>query len=179
MYFIVGLGNPGKEYENTRHNLGFEVVDALARKLEIDFSSGSKLKGEIAKKDNLILLKPSTFMNLSGESVRKTIAFYDKSLAGKKELRTLYVIHDDLDLAFGQTKMVFGSGPKGHNGVNSVREQLGTDQFWYGRLGVDARAPENRMEPQDYVLSRFGAQELPTVDAMLATIVDKLYALVS
>jgi len=179
MFFIIGLGNPGDEYKNTRHNLGFAAIDLLAQKLGVTFSHQSKLKGEVAKKGDVVLVKPDTFMNLSGECVQKAIAFYDKSLLGQKELRTVYILHDDLDLRFGQTKLVFGSGPKAHNGVNSVREQLGTDQFWYGRFGVDSRTPDRCVEPHVYVLNKLTSEELPTVNEMLATLVDKLYALIS
>ncbi len=179
MFFFIGLGNPSEEYENTRHSIGFAAVDLLAQKLDATFSHQSKLKSEIAKKGDVVLVKPDTFMNLSGECVRRVIGFYDRSLMGQKELHTVYVLHDDLDLRFGQTKLVFGSGPKAHNGVNSVREQVGTDQFWYGRLGVDGRTPETCMEPHAYVLSKFTSEELPTVSQMLATLVDKLYAIAS
>ena len=179
MYFIYGLGNPGEEYDRTRHNLGFMAVDLLADRLDMKFEHQTKLKGEVAKRGDVVLVKPQTFMNLSGECAQKTIAFYDKSLIGQKELRTVYVLHDDLDLRFGQTKLVFDSGPKAHNGVNSVRQSLGTTAFWYGRLGADARTPEACVEPHMYVLSKLSEKELPTVDQMLATLVDKLYAIVS
>lgn len=180
MHFIIGLGNPaGTEYDKTRHNIGFEAVDLLAEKLGLTWTRQSKLKGLIAKGNDVMLVKPETFMNASGECVRTIISFYDKSLLSSDELPTVYVIHDDLDLRLGQTKLVFNSGPKAHNGVNSVREHLGTSAFWYGRLGVDARTPEMNMEPNVYVLSRFTKEELPTVGQMLATMVDKLYALVS
>lgn len=179
MFFIFGLGNPGEEYNHTRHNIGADAVDLLASRLGMSFERQAKLKGLVAKKGHVILVKPETFMNESGECVQKVISFYDKSLVGQKELRTVYVLHDDLDLRFGQTKFVYGSGPKAHNGVNSIRERLGTENFWYGRLGIDGRTPETCMEPHAYVLSRFSSEERTTIPQMLATLVDKLYALVS
>jgi peptidyl-tRNA hydrolase, PTH1 family len=179
MYFIIGLGNPGDEYDNTRHNLGFACVDELARRLDMRFEHQTKLKGGVAKKDNVVLVKPDTFMNLSGECVQKVIAFYDKTLVGQKDLRTVYVAHDDLDLRFGQTKLVYNSGPKAHNGLISVREKLGTSTFWYARLGVDGRSPDFCPEPHSYVLSKFTKEEIPTALLMIREIVDHLYALVT
>lgn len=179
MYFIIGLGNPGAEYDHTRHNLGFAAVDQLADRLDLKFEHQTKLKAWVAKKDQTILVKPDTFMNLSGEAVQKAIAFFDKSLVGQKDLRTVYILHDDLDLRFGQTKLVYNSGPKSHNGVNSVREKLGTNAFWYGRLGVDSRSPEFCPDPHDYVLSKFLREEMPTTQIMIRELVDHLYALVT
>lgn len=179
MYFIVGLGNPGSEHENTRHNVGFAAVDELASRLGIKFEHQTKLKSWIAKKENVVLVKPDTFMNLSGESVQKVIAFYDKKLIGQNDLRTLYVLHDDLDLHFGQTKLVYSSHPKTHNGLNSIRERLGTESFWYGRFGVDTRTPEFCPDPHEYVLTKFKQDELPTVLIMIRTVIDNLYALVT
>lgn len=179
MYFIVGLGNPGTQYDNTRHNIGFAAVEELALRLELKFEHQTKLKGWIAKGNNVVLVKPDTFMNLSGECVQKVIAFYDKALIKEKELRTLYVLHDDLDLRFGQTKLVFNSGPKTHNGLNSIREKLGTSAFWYGRFGVDARSPEFCPDPHDYVLSHFTHDETPTASTMIRELTNHLYALVT
>lgn len=179
MYFIIGLGNPGQEYDHTRHNIGFRGVDALAERLNLKFEHQTKLKGWIAKGQNVVLVKPDTFMNLSGECVQKVIAFFDKSLIGEKDLRTVYVLHDDLDLRFGQTKLVYNSGPKTHNGLNSIREKLGTSAFWYGRFGVDSRTPEFCPEPHQYVLAKFTRDELPTVLVMVKNLIDNLYALVT
>ncbi len=179
MYFFFGLGNPGVEYEKSRHNIGFMAVDLLADRLGMEFAPNARLKGLVAKKGDIVLVKPTTFMNLSGECVQKTVSFYDKTLAGKKDLRTVYILYDDLDLRFGQTKLVYNSGPKAHNGINSIREQLGTEQFWYGRFGIDGRTPEACVEPHAYVLSSFTKEEIPTVGQMLVTLVDKLYATVT
>lgn len=179
MFVIVGLGNIGKTYENTRHNSGFMAVDLLAQKLGLEFKNHPRLMGMIAKNQNVILVKPTTFMNLSGECVKKVIAYFDKSLIGKKELRTLYILHDDLDLGLGQSKLVFRSGPKGHNGVNSVREALGTDQFWYGRFGVDDRTPQMQVPSHDYVLSQLPREARESLRVSIASVIDKLYVLVT
>lgn len=178
MYFIVGLGNPGPEYDHTRHNIGFSAIDVLAQRLQLKFEHQKKLKGWIAKGENVVLVKPDTFMNLSGEAVQKVISFYEKTLISQKDLRTLYVLHDDLDLKFGQTKLVYNSGPKAHNGLNSIREQLGTSTFWYARFGVDGRSGDFCPDPHDYVLSKFKAEEWPAVSLMIHEITDKLYALI-
>ncbi len=179
MYFIIGLGNPGEEYVRTRHNIGFAAVDELAARLDMKFEHQTKLKAWVAKKGSVVLVKPDTFMNLSGEAAQKVIGFYDKTLVGQKELRTVYVLHDDLDLRFGQTKLVYNSGPKSHNGVNSLREKLTTSAFWYGRFGVDSRSLEFCPEPHEYVLSKFTQEEIPTSQLMIREIVDHLYALVT
>lgn len=179
MYFIFGLGNPGNEYDNTRHNIGFRAVDELALRLGLKFEHQSRLKGWVAKNDRVILVKPDTFMNLSGECVQKVISFFEKSSIGRAELRSVYVLHDDLDLRFGQTKLVYGSGPKSHNGLISIREKLGTNLFWYARFGVDTRTPDFCPEPSSFVLSKFSAAETPTVDEMIKEVNDKLYALVA
>ena len=116
MRIVVGLGNPGKEYENTRHNVGFMVVD--------------KLKPEIEGK-KILLVKPQKFMNRSGEEVIKVVNFH------KVDLANLYVVHDDLDIKLGEYKIQFGKGPKVHNGITSIEQALGTKDFWRVRIGID------------------------------------------
>lgn len=114
MYIIVGLGNPGQKYTNTRHNVGFMVAD--------------RLKKFGLPKSKCLLVKPQTFMNRSGEAVKKVI--YDK-------LERLWVIHDDLDLSLGTVRIKFGGSSAGHLGVQSVIDALGSDQFWRIRVGID------------------------------------------
>lgn len=159
MQIIVGLGNPGVEYEHTRHNVGFDVLDILAKNMGVPFTLQPKLKAMIAKKGDILLVKPQTYMNLSGMSVRATVQFYAKDMLAEERKESLYVIHDDLDIPFGKAKFVFGSGPKAHNGINSIREQLGGEQFWYVRVGIDARDKFDRVSPADYVLMRFTPDE--------------------
>lgn len=176
MIFIAGLGNPGRAYENTRHNVGFVVLDRLAKKLDASFSLQSKFKGEVAKVGQIVLIKPQTFMNDSGSCVRSVIQFYDKELLTTDSMRSLFVVHDDLDLQLGTHKLVVGSGPKAHNGVNSVRESVGSSDFTYVRIGVDNRAPGFSGDPSDYVLSPFIAEEKPILEQVLEQVIDQLYA---
>ncbi len=124
MKLIVGLGNPGEKYKNNRHNIGFWVVDELALRQ--------------AQGKNMVLLKPQTFMNRSGVEVKKLVKKYPLD---KNEL---YVIHDDLDIELGKYKISFAKGPKVHNGLQSIYQQLGTKNFWHVRVGIDNRAPHSR-----------------------------------
>lgn len=175
MQIIVGLGNPGTEYENTRHNVGFDVLDVLAKKMGVSFTLQPKLKAMIAKKGDILLVKPQTYMNLSGMSVRATLQFYAKEMLATERKESLYVVHDDLDIPFGKAKFVFGSGPKAHNGINSIREQLGGEQFWYVRIGIDGRDRFDRMPPADYVLERFSTEETLLMHRIIEAEVDHLY----
>lgn len=163
MKLIVGLGNPGKEYEGTRHNAGFLMVEKMAggEKFRLD----KKMEAEIAKKGDTLLVKPQTYMNDSGRAVRKIIDFY------KINLSDLIVIHDDLDIDLGLWKIQKGIGPKIHNGVNSVEECVGDKDFWRLRIGIDNRKKElTRLSGADYVLARFSNEE----EAELKMIFDKL-----
>lgn len=169
MKLIVGLGNPGDKYASTRHNIGFMVVDELARKLSnpnFRFSKEKKFEAEILKvhykNEDLILVKPHTLMNASGNAVGKIFRFYDL-----KTLSDLWVIHDDLDLPLGHLKIVKGHGSAGHHGVDSIIQELKTEDFVRFRVGIgfsgkiDER--ENRRKIEDYVLQDFKGKE--TVEA--------------
>lgn len=138
MKLIVGLGNPGSKYINTRHNAGFLVVDELRK---------AKLPKDVVVK------KSDVFMNGSGSFVKKLVDKY------KLDLSNLYVVHDDLDIPLGSYKIQFGTGPKIHNGVKSVDEALGTDQYWHVRIGVDNRPPDARQAGIEYVLENFTNDE--------------------
>lgn len=152
MRLIVGLGNPGEKYKNTRHNAGFRLIDKLAEGK--NFSMNKKFEAEILEKDGYLLVKPQTFMNDSGRSVRKMVDFYKLSPGD------VTVVHDDLDLDLGQRKMQLGVGPKVHNGINSVEESLGDKNFWRVRLGVDNRKTMvTSLSGADYVLENFGREE--------------------
>lgn len=172
MKLIVGLGNPGEKYENTRHNLGFLVVDHLLKELntsDVDWQNSAKLKSEISpytfiakdkKEEKLLLAKPQTFMNNSGEAVRLLLDFY------KVEPQDLWVVYDELDLPLGSTKIRFGGAAAGHHGVESIMEAIGTDKFWRFRLGIGASHDKahavGRQEvhdAKDYVLDQFHSQE--------------------
>lgn len=154
MYMIVGLGNPGKEYENTRHNAGFMVLDALADKLGADISE-KKHRGLCGKAvisgQKVILLKPQTYMNSSGESVRAAADYY------KIDPSDILVVYDDISLAPGQLRIRAKGSAGGHNGIKSLIAHLGTQEFPRVRVGVGEKPP--RMDLADYVLGHFSSEE--------------------
>lgn len=149
---IVGLGNPGAEYANTRHNLGFDVVDTLVSGKTTSPEISKKLNAIVYKLGEVVLLKPQTFMNLSGKSVKAALDFY------KIDLANLLVIHDDVDLEFGEIKHQFDRSSAGHNGVESVIDSLGTKEFHRLRLGV-GRPDNSKIETADFVLQRFPKED--------------------
>lgn len=154
MYIIVGLGNPGKQYEHTRHNVGFEVIDRLAEKNDILMTERKHRafcgKGLIGGQ-KVMLLKPQTFMNLSGESVKSAVDFYQ---IGTDEL---IVVYDDVSLSPGQLRIRRAGSAGGHNGIKNIIAQLGTQEFPRVKVGVGEK-PE-RMDLADYVLSHFSKGE--------------------
>jgi PTH1 family peptidyl-tRNA hydrolase len=167
MKIIVGLGNPGEEYEKTRHNVGFMFLDQILRREE--FSLDSKKEALMVKKDGLIIVKPQTFMNESGRAVRKILDFY------KLSSNDVVVIHDDLDIAFGEYKIQKGVGPKVHNGIKSIEQSLGTDDFWRVRVGVDNRQPSvNYGTGADYVLSKVSKEEVKDLKVVFVDILKEL-----
>lgn len=155
MKLIVGLGNPGEKYKNNRHNVGFILVDRLAERLGMEWKDSSKVKARMAKKDDLVLIKPVEFMNNSGNSVSLAVNFY------KVPLGDLVVVHDDIDLGFGEVKKQLASGAAGHKGVESIISGLGTKDFWRIRVGVGR--PVNAQAVEDFVLSDFSDEELSTI----------------
>ena len=159
MFLIVGLGNPGRQYEHTRHNAGFDVMDALAEKYNISISeSGHKAlfgKGMIGGQ-KVILAKPQTFMNLSGESIREAVDYY------KIDPEDIIVIYDDISLEPGQLRIRLKGSAGGHNGIKNIIAHLGTQEFPRIKVGVGAKPP--KMDLADYVLSRFGAEEQKIMD---------------
>ncbi|NTV13423.1 MAG: aminoacyl-tRNA hydrolase [Desulfobulbaceae bacterium] len=154
MLLLVGLGNPGGKYENTRHNVGFMFLDFLAEKAGVAFKA-SRWEAAVAKttlqSGPLLLVKPTTFMNLSGQAVARLASFY------QIEPSRIVVVHDDLDLDPGRIKLVFNRGAGGHNGIKSIIDHLGTCQF--ARLRVGIGRPAEFMAPAAFVLSRFTATE--------------------
>lgn len=133
MYIIAGLGNPGSKYENTRHNMGFKAIDAMASEFGIDVNR-AKFKGLIGEgrigSEKVILLKPQTYMNLSGQSVREIMNFY------KIQEENLIVIYDDFDLPIGSIRVRKSGGPGTHNGMKSVVQELGSRKFPRVRVGI-------------------------------------------
>jgi peptidyl-tRNA hydrolase, PTH1 family len=166
---IVGLGNPGPEHLLTRHNVGFWLVDALALETGAKFRSHTKFQGEICRiqlaGSDITLLKPSTYMNRSGLSVRALADYM------KVEPREMMVAHDELDLPVGDTRFKFAGGHGGHNGLRDVITHLGAD-FWRVRIGIDH--PSDKLQVIDYVLRRAPKGD---EEALLASIQDALEAL--
>ncbi|MBM4765311.1 aminoacyl-tRNA hydrolase [Bacillus sp. B15-48] len=154
MKLIVGLGNPGKQYEKTRHNIGFEVIDVLSERFEIPLSQ-AKFKGifgaGFVKGEKVILLKPLTYMNLSGEAVGAVMNYYDI------ELKNLLVIYDELDLPTGRIRLRQKGSAGGHNGMKSIISHTGSQEFKRIRVGISR--PQNGMSISDYVLGRFSQEE--------------------
>ena len=150
MKLFVGLGNPGSKYERTRHNAGFMVIDALSKEWNIELTDEKKFKGQIGrgvvKGEKVILLKPTTFMNLSGESVRAVMDFYDI------DIEDLVVIYDDLDLPHGKIRLRLKGSAGGHNGIKSLIAHVKTQEFKRIRVGID-RHP--KIPVVDYVLGKF------------------------
>jgi peptidyl-tRNA hydrolase, PTH1 family len=155
MKLIVGLGNPGKQFDKTRHNIGFEVIDELSGQLAIPLNQ-SKFKGlfgtGLHNGEKVILLKPLTYMNLSGESIRAIMDYY------QIDLEDFVVIYDDLDLPVGKIRLRQKGSAGGHNGIKSTVAHLGTQEFNRIRIGIDR--PRNGMKVPDYVLGRFHEEEL-------------------
>ena len=173
MFLIVGLGNPGKEYENTRHNAGFMTVDALAD--EYGFSSfKSKFDGEIAEGkiegEKVYILKPHTYMNLSGNSVVKAANFY------KILPQNVIVIHDDMDLPIGKIKAKLGGGAGGHNGLKSIDASI-TPNYNRIRMGV-GHAKDKGAEVINYVLSGFGKEDKKQLDEAIEIVVKTIGILI-
>ena len=156
---VVGLGNPGSKYEGTRHNVGFEVVDRLAPR-GANFSrkfDGLALEIEIDF-HRVLLLKPETFMNLSGRSVRRAVEFY------KLDLADVLVVCDDLSLPLGKPRLRSGGSDGGQKGLRDIALQLGTEEFSRLRIGVGDRGA---IDAADFVLSRFRTAERPIIDDAL------------
>lgn len=156
---IVGLGNPGKQYANNRHNAGFMLVDRLAERYGLKFTrmmhKGIVALGEI-EGHKVALVKPQTFMNLSGESVAPIVRFY------KSEPSNLLVIYDELDLPAGQLRMRPKGGSGGHNGMKSIIARLGSEDFPRLRIGVGR--PPGRRDPKDFLLDDFTRDELAVLE---------------
>ncbi len=172
LFLIVGLGNPGSKYERTRHNLGFMVVDALAHKLGIAFKKGSRIAGEVAngshkvgqgangaaEEQKVVLLKPTTYMNLSGQAVRQAVNYY------KIALPQLLIVVDDVYLKFGAMRLRPSGSPGGHNGLKSIEACLTTPDYPRLRMGVgpqegDLESGLGNQALEDYVLGRFTFSE--------------------
>lgn len=158
MKLIVGLGNPGKEYEKTRHNTGFMVMDRLAETFQVSINV-KKFKGEYVKfkyrGEDVILLKPMTYMNNSGESVIQVMNYF------KMNVEDLLVIYDDMDMPTGKLRLRQSGSAGGHNGIKSIIAHVGTQNFKRIRVGIDKHP---QIPVVDYVLGRFSKEEQPLID---------------
>lgn len=173
MFLIVGLGNPGKEYENTRHNAGFMTVDALVDKYSFS-PFRAKFDGVIAEGkiegEKVYILKPHTYMNLSGNAVVKAANFY------KISPQNIIVIHDDMDLPIGKIKAKIGGGAGGHNGLKSIDATI-TPNYNRIRMGV-GHAKDKGAEVINYVLSGFGKEDKNKLDEAIETVVKTIGILI-
>lgn len=168
-HVVVGLRNPGADYEGTRHNLGFEVVERLLGARGETLSRGpSRVRALVAQTgvgaDRHLLAVPTTFMNDSGSAVVSLISYF------KADVGDLLVIHDDIDLPFGRLRLQVGGGSGGHNGIRSLERSLGTKEF--SRLKVGVGRPPGSMDPADFVLRAFSKAERPEADLMVADAAD-------
>jgi len=158
MTLFVGLGNPGSKYEETRHNIGFKVIDKLVDDLGARDISKNAFEGELYRVANTFFLKPTTFMNLSGKSVKTVKQFF------KIELEEIIVIHDDIDLPFGAVRFKKGGGHGGHNGLRSIDAHIGKE---YIRVRVGVGKPEHKSQVADYVLHDFSPKEQPSLPGLI------------
>ena len=169
MKLIVGLGNPGLNYKNTRHNIGFQLLDYIAKERKITFIR-NKFNGKyvelLVNGEKVILLKPLSYMNCSGDVVCMFMAVYKISLGD------LWVIHDDVDMDFGRVKVVYDSSSGGHNGIKDIERHLGSKKYTRLKIGI---AKDKSTDVKDYVLSNFTDDErniLLLVDKNLVNIID-------
>ena len=167
MYLILGLGNPGRRYQFTRHNIGFMVLEKIAAQWEVDLKQKSFdalwNRGKIAG-INVLLAMPQTYMNLSGNAARKLLAYF------KMDISNLIVIHDDLDLPFGKLRLKTGGGDAGHKGLKSITTCLGSADFMRIRMGIGKPSDKSRVE--DYVLERFGSEEAAVLPRIIQLAAD-------
>lgn len=160
MFLIVGLGNPGKEYDGTRHNIGFEAIDYLSKKYNIDVNR-TKFKGVFGEgfinNKKVVLLKPSTYMNLSGESIREAINFY------KLENEEVLVIYDDISLEVGKLRIREKGSAGGHNGIKSIIANMSTDVFPRIKIGVG----QPKGDLVSHVLGKFNQEEINDLNEVI------------
>jgi PTH1 family peptidyl-tRNA hydrolase len=173
-FLIIGLGNPGREYRDNRHNFGFMLIDRLIVRLNargLKLQSKAIVTSSSYEERKLLLAKPQTYMNLSGQSVQGLAHFY------KLPLEQMLVAHDDLDIPFGTIRMRPGGGPGGQKGVASAIERLGSKDFARLRLGIGR--PPGRMDPADYVLQNFSRDEMKDVSQILDRAADAALSFVT
>lgn len=169
MKIIVGLGNPGKEYEETRHNLGFMAIDKIAKKLSVEINK-NKFNGLIGElnydNEKVLLVKPQTFMNLSGNCVEQILDFY------KLEAEDLIVIYDDIDIEFGKIRIRPSGSPGTHNGMRNITDMIQSQNFCRIRIGTGK--PSENQELFNFVLSKFNRKELKIVDEVTTKVAEAI-----
>jgi peptidyl-tRNA hydrolase, PTH1 family len=168
---IIGLGNPGAKYVQTRHNIGFDLLDSLAKRWQISFSDRKQFQGIYGEgfgsnNTKVRLLKPQTFMNLSGQSVRATIDWF------KLPPESVMVVYDDLDLPLGKIRLRLSGSAGGHNGMKSIISHLGTQNFPRVRIGIGKSAGEK--DTISHVLGKFSAVEVPIVNEVVYLVNDAI-----
>lgn len=178
MLLIVGLGNPGKKYEGTRHNVGFMVIDKLAEELGVDFENSDKFQAKIAQttltfqgrtgRTRLVLAKPQTYMNLSGDAVSKLISFY--KLRPEDQL---WVVHDDLDIEIGTIRIRLNGSSAGQKGIESIINRLGTNEFVRFRVGIKPVGGQKE-SAEEFVLKKFTKEERKTIEDKVAETVNSI-----
>ncbi|MEA3289061.1 MAG: aminoacyl-tRNA hydrolase [Campylobacterota bacterium] len=168
MYLIAGLGNPGDKYKNTRHNIGFLVIDEITKSLDTTNITNNNFQSITKKYRTNIYSKPQTFMNASGESIVSIADYYD--IANEN----IIIIHDDLDLPFGTVKFKLGGGHGGHNGLRSIDSHIGND---YIRVRVGIGKPQNKADVANYVLSDFTKEEFDKLEGIIQHCIKAIDAL--
>ena len=165
MKLIVGLGNPGKDYEKTRHNIGFFILDQYLNDVDWKKEKDAYIYETKRGREKIIFLKPQQYMNLSGIAVKKYLKYY------KINIDNLLVIYDDIDLEIGKVKEKSNSGSGGHNGVQSIIDYLGTNEFKRIKIGV---SKNNLIDTKDYVLGKFLKKEREKINEIMPIIFEKI-----
>lgn len=169
---IIGLGNPGRKYKNTRHNVGFQVVDKFREKsnfpeFKLSKKFGALISEDISGSEKIILTKPQTFMNQSGKAIKKLTSFYKTTRPG------LVVIHDDIDLPLGKIRIVKNRGSAGHKGVESIIREMGTKNFVRFRVGIQPKRGKPK-EPEKFVLREFNKEETGVIKKIVGKSVEAI-----
>jgi len=166
MKLIIGLGNPGEKYFGTRHNVGFEFLDKLKKEFSFPgFEFNKKFNAEISSSKEVVLMKPQTFMNLSGEAIQSFLNFY------KLSPDDILVIHDDKDIALGEYRLAIDSSSAGHNGVQNIIDKLSTQKFKRIRIGVGI---ETDLPSDVFVLQKFTDEELEKIKDVLEKVLEEI-----
>jgi len=167
--FIIGLGNPGEDYQNTRHNVGFLFIDFVIGTNPDIISTEKKFKDSLifAYSENIILMKPLTFMNNSGKMVKELVNWFDVRISEE-----LIIVHDDLDIALGSYKFQSAKSPRDHNGITSIENHLGTDDFHRLRIGIENRNKQ-KIPGEKYVLDKFRGGEMEILETVFTEVSEK------